>query len=405
MKNIQYQQKAVSELVEKTIGLLSLSGNRHTLVFKAPTGSGKTVMASDMLMRLNDELTERPDAPFTEVAYIWIAPNKLHEQSYFKMKNYFTETKILRPMIYDELDHSIEVLFNGESSVYPQYMRAMSERGQLEGSKIANQYLMASIGMENLGKDKIKSIYTNLIDDMASQKRAYQYSFGPFANLTEEERSRGVSVLNSINQLNADTEAKTKQFTEAMNKSIDLGIDSLSELMNLQIKIASGLPISENESINLIKNLTGYDLSQKGLGYHVIAPSGDIVYEDKEGAATTARSVMSSLRKLGAKGWFLNPLISALGEIKELFNMSELQTTKDIRTEGDLSEGDIGYGGAYSGVGKTKGTQPKVITINIQSLIGSVNINSTNGEDMETLKDKVTQVLIDAIKDFEISYN
>ena len=56
MKNIQYQQKAVSELVEKTIGLLSLSGNRHTLVFKAPTGSGKTVMASDMLMRLNDEL-------------------------------------------------------------------------------------------------------------------------------------------------------------------------------------------------------------------------------------------------------------------------------------------------------------------------------------------------------------
>lgn len=309
---------------------------------------------------------------------------------------------------YDSLGYDLgtmNMLFNGESSVYPQYMRAMSERGQLEGSKIANQYLMASIGMENLGKDKIKSIYTNLIDDMASQKRAYQYSFGPFANLTEEERSRGVSVLNGINQLNADTEAKTKQFTEAMNKSIDLGIDSLSELMNLQIKIASGLPISGNESINLIKNLTGYDLSQKGLGYHVIAPSGDIVYEDKEGAATTARSVMSSLRKLGAKGWFLNPLISALGEIKELFNMSELQTTKDIRTEGALSEGDIGYGGAYSGVGKTKGTQPKVITINIQSLIGSVNINSTNGEDMETLKDKVTQVLIDAIKDFEISYN
>lgn len=108
MKNIQYQQKAVSELVEKTIGLLSLSGNRHTLVFKAPTGSGKTVMASEMLIRLNNELAERPDAPFTEVAYIWIAPNKLHEQSYFKMKNYFTETKILRPVIYDELDHSIE---------------------------------------------------------------------------------------------------------------------------------------------------------------------------------------------------------------------------------------------------------------------------------------------------------
>lgn len=108
MKQIRYQQKAVDELVNKTIDLLGLRGNRHTLVFKSPTGSGKTVMASDMLMRLNQELTERPDAPYTEVAYIWIAPNKLHEQSYFKMKNYFTENCALRPVIYDELDHSAD---------------------------------------------------------------------------------------------------------------------------------------------------------------------------------------------------------------------------------------------------------------------------------------------------------
>lgn len=108
MKQIRYQQKAVDELVNKVIDLLSLHGNRHTLVFKAPTGSGKTVMASEMLMRLNQELAERPDAPYTEVAYIWIAPNKLHEQSYFKMKNYFTENCALRPVIYDELDHSAD---------------------------------------------------------------------------------------------------------------------------------------------------------------------------------------------------------------------------------------------------------------------------------------------------------
>lgn len=108
MKNVKYQQKAVTQLVDKTIDLLSLSGHRHILVFKSPTGSGKTVMASEMLMRLNSELYERPDSPYSEVAYIWIAPNKLHEQSYFKMKNYFTETRILRPVIYDELDHSID---------------------------------------------------------------------------------------------------------------------------------------------------------------------------------------------------------------------------------------------------------------------------------------------------------
>ena len=67
MKQIRFQQKAVDELVNKVIDLLSLRGNRHTLVFKAPTGSGKTVMASEMLMRLNQELTERPDADYTDV--------------------------------------------------------------------------------------------------------------------------------------------------------------------------------------------------------------------------------------------------------------------------------------------------------------------------------------------------
>lgn len=108
MKELHYQQKAVRELVDKTVDLLGLDGTRHMLVFKAPTGSGKTVMASEMLMRLKEELQERPDAPVTEVAYVWIAPNRLHEQSYFKMKNYFTESRALSPVVFDELDHSNE---------------------------------------------------------------------------------------------------------------------------------------------------------------------------------------------------------------------------------------------------------------------------------------------------------
>ncbi len=106
MKSLKYQQKAVKELVEKTMELLSDPGSRHTLVFKAPTGAGKTVMASEMLMRLNEEIPNNPEVPYDEVAFIWIAPNKLHEQSYFKMKSFFTETKELRPVVYDDIDHS-----------------------------------------------------------------------------------------------------------------------------------------------------------------------------------------------------------------------------------------------------------------------------------------------------------
>ena len=65
-------------------------------------------MASGMLARLAQELPERTDSLVNRVAFIWIAPNKLHEQSYFKMKNYFTESRLLKPVVYDELDQSID---------------------------------------------------------------------------------------------------------------------------------------------------------------------------------------------------------------------------------------------------------------------------------------------------------
>ena len=108
MKEIQYQVRAVDELVGKVIRLLNTSGSRKTLVFKAPTGAGKTVMASEMLSSIAEELPQRTDSVVNEVAFIWVAPNKLHQQSYFKMKNYFTESRVLRPVIYDELDHSAD---------------------------------------------------------------------------------------------------------------------------------------------------------------------------------------------------------------------------------------------------------------------------------------------------------
>ena len=108
LKQVKYQNTAVDELVEKVVRLLNTSGKRKKLVFKAPTGSGKTVMASEMLSRLARELPERTDSAVSRAAFIWIAPNKLHEQSYFKMKNFFTESRILKPVVYDELDLSVD---------------------------------------------------------------------------------------------------------------------------------------------------------------------------------------------------------------------------------------------------------------------------------------------------------
>ena len=52
IKELDYQTKAVDELVEKCAKLLQSGGERRKLVFKAPTGAGKTVMASLLLERL-----------------------------------------------------------------------------------------------------------------------------------------------------------------------------------------------------------------------------------------------------------------------------------------------------------------------------------------------------------------
>ncbi len=122
MKNLAYQQKAVAELVDKTIRLLNLGGQRNKLVFEATTGAGKTVMACQMLAGLMDELHDRGDSRYQEVAFIWFAPRKLHIQSYEKLKGAFEETRTLRPVMFDELDQNEgirpgEILFVNWESV------------------------------------------------------------------------------------------------------------------------------------------------------------------------------------------------------------------------------------------------------------------------------------------------
>lgn len=97
-----YQKTAIKQLKEKLLEMLDLSGTRQKIVFKAPTGSGKTVMSSALL----DELIMELQSTMNEVAFIWIAPNKLHVQSYISMRNFFTETRTLNPVMFADVDCS-----------------------------------------------------------------------------------------------------------------------------------------------------------------------------------------------------------------------------------------------------------------------------------------------------------
>ena len=109
-----YQREAVNELKKKVIKNLNREDYRKKIVLKAPTGAGKTGIASAMLDELKVEVEQSGECLYDRVAFIWVAPNKLHIQSYKSLKNYFSETHNLRTLMFDEIDASEGYLRSGD---------------------------------------------------------------------------------------------------------------------------------------------------------------------------------------------------------------------------------------------------------------------------------------------------
>jgi type III restriction enzyme len=116
-----YQQEAVEGLVKDTFKLLKTPAARHKMVFKAPTGAGKTVTMAAYLNSLCEELPDKLDIQQRQVAFIWIAPNQLHLQSFNSLKNFFAELRSIKPIQFEDItDGRIkpnEVLFLNWQSV------------------------------------------------------------------------------------------------------------------------------------------------------------------------------------------------------------------------------------------------------------------------------------------------
>lgn len=113
MKVFEYQLRAIDELTVKIVKLLNEGGNRHKLVFEAPTGSGKTVMACQALANIVDALKTDGRNRYEDVAFIWFAPRKLHLQSYNSLKGAFANGRELRPVMFDDIEKS-EGIQSGE---------------------------------------------------------------------------------------------------------------------------------------------------------------------------------------------------------------------------------------------------------------------------------------------------
>jgi len=93
-----YQQNAIDELLDKVKRLLGYSGSKK-LVFKSPTGSGKTIMMAEFLRQLVDDRDVRQP-----LSFIWTAPRQLHIQSREKLEKYFEESRALECSYFEDLD-------------------------------------------------------------------------------------------------------------------------------------------------------------------------------------------------------------------------------------------------------------------------------------------------------------
>lgn len=114
----EYQEDAIVDLRNKVNKLLEKEGNR-ICQFKAPTGSGKTIMIAEWMMRFCDPLTRTDDKKF---AFIWIAVHKLHDQSHDNLKKYYSNEGLgLKCSYFNDLEdkqiHQNEILFLNWASI------------------------------------------------------------------------------------------------------------------------------------------------------------------------------------------------------------------------------------------------------------------------------------------------
>jgi len=108
-----YQKKAVENLKQKVQKVLDTPDN-EVVIFQAPTGSGKTVMVSEMLKQLVKENGKK-------YSFVWVSVRMLHEQSKEKLEKYYEDDRLIQCSYFEDLeDRQIgenEILFINWSSI------------------------------------------------------------------------------------------------------------------------------------------------------------------------------------------------------------------------------------------------------------------------------------------------
>ena len=274
----QYQQDAVNGLLKESYSLLKIPGARLKLVFKAPTGAGKTVSMAAFLNQLCEELPDKLEIPQKQIAFIWIAPNQLHLQSFSALKNYFSELRSIKPIQFEDItDNRIkpnEVLFlnwqsiNKAGNLYikenesDKTLISYINQARLHDTEVIvildEAHLFASKG--RAAAELLQQIYAKIEIEVSATphyKSDYQYVIKRQEVIAAEMIKRGV-VLNpnldahlqqgkSLNQVLLDVALKKRtEIAEAYKK---LGV-SVNPLLLIQLPNDTQTESSLDNQIN-----------------------------------------------------------------------------------------------------------------------------------------------------------
>lgn len=237
-----FQTKAVSDLIHKSQKLLKLSGNRK-LIFRSPTGSGKTVMMAEYIERFVLDKISSDD-----FCFIWATPRKtLTLQSKSKLEKYFQYKKLLKCSEFHELqDNKIstnEVLFLNWESINK------SNKNTIVRDNERDFYLQKIL--ENTRDEKREII---LIIDESHHHATSEISknlIAEFAAKISVEVSATPTIINPDEIINVDIEDVKLEALIKKSVKLNEGLENIYENERIKIKLKDGTEnFILNEAIN-----------------------------------------------------------------------------------------------------------------------------------------------------------
>ena len=291
-----YQNKAVYKLTEYVNEALLLDDPTQVIVFEAPTGSGKTIMAADLINKLSDSDEH-------DLSFIWLAPNKLEQQSKVKLEKYLELNKNISISEWDQLQNNKigvnEIYISNWQSLNSDknkarikdemnfYLDAVIENTK-ENSKIITiiDESHRNIGTEN-SNEVLRIINPDVIINIsATQKSSLQEQSNfqhkiQIKSVKQEEMIKNHLIINDSNIDIKETGEITSEYSNIDEENIiNKGLEKLNHLeglyknekSNIQPLLLVQLPrkLSSDEEEPYINKLEKYFLKK------------DITYENKK---------------------------------------------------------------------------------------------------------------------------